>query len=371
MIDPRVNQLAVTLVNYSCRLKAGEKVLIECTGLELQLVQALINNIYKVGGIPFVTIKDKAVDRAILRQANLDQVKMAAGYEMTRMRDMDAYIGIRSGSNASELSDVPSDKMEMYQKYFFEEVHSRIRVPDTKWVILRFPTPSMAQAAGMSTESFEDHFFEVCNLDYKRMSDAMDPLVDLLDHTRSVRLVGPGTDLRFSIEGIKAVKCDGKRNIPDGEVYTAPVRDSVNGIITYNTPAVYQSINFENIKFEFKEGRIIKATSNNDQRLNQILDTDEGARYIGEFSFGLNPGITFPIKDTLFDEKITVSINLNPGNCYKECSNGNHSAIHWDLVLIQTPEHGGGEIYLDEVLVRKDGRFVLPELKGLNPENLI
>jgi aminopeptidase len=223
----------------------------------------------------------------------------------------------------------------------------------------------------MSTEAFADYFFKVCTLDYSRLSQAMEPLIERLNQADSVRIVGPGTDLSFSIAGLKAVKCDGHRNIPDGEVYTAPVKDSVNGHITYNTPALYQGISFENIRFDFKQGKIIQATSNHTDRLNQILDTDAGARYIGEFSFGLNPFITQPILDTLFDEKITGSIHFTPGNCYDECSNGNQSAIHWDLVLIQTPAYGGGEIYVDEVLIRKDGRFVLPELQVLNPENLI
>lgn len=370
MLDARIVKLADTLVNYSCRLQAGEKVLIESTGLELPLVQELVRQTYEVGGIPFVSIKDRSVERSILMQASPEQIRMMADYEADRMRAMHAYIGIRSGDNAAELSDVPPAKMEMYQKYFFEEVHSRIRVPRTKWVVLRYPTASMAQSAGMSTESFEDHFFKVCNLDYNRLSQAMNPLVSLLNKTSAVRLTGPGTDLRFSIAGINAVKCDGRRNIPDGEVYTAPVRESINGCITYNTPAVYQSVTFENIRFEFENGKIVQASSSNSTRLNQILDTDEGARYIGEFSFGLNPFITSPIKDTLFDEKIAGSIHLTPGNCYKECSNGNNSAIHWDLVLIQNPAYGGGEIYLDEVIIRKDGQFVLPELQGLNPEKL-
>lgn len=371
MLDARIGKLANTLINYSCRLGAGEKILIESTGLELPLVQELIRQTYEAGGIPFVSIKNRAVERSILMQAGLDQIKLMADYEVRRMQDMDAYIGIRSGDNAAELSDVPPEKMAMYQKYFFDEVHSRIRVPRTKWVVLRYPTASMAQSAGMSTESFEDHFFKVCTLDYNRLSQAMDPLLNLLNRTGKVRLVGPGTDLSFSIAGINGVKCDGRRNIPDGEVYTAPVRDSVNGVITYNTPALYQSVTFENIRFEFKDGKIVQATANNSSRINRILDTDEGARYIGEFSFGLNPFITSPIKDTLFDEKITGSIHFTPGNCYEECSNGNQSAIHWDLVLIQTPAYGGGEIYLDDILVRKDGRFILPELEGLNPENLI
>lgn len=371
MIDQRITSLAHTLINYSCRLQAGEKILIECTGLELPLVQELIKQTYAVQALPFVSIKNRAVERSILMQAGQQQMQMAAAYEAARMREMDAYIGIRSGDNTYELADVPAEKMEIYQKYFFDAVHSRIRVPHTKWVVLRYPAPSMAQAAGMSTESFEDHFFRVCNLDYNRFSQAMNPLVDLLNQTNEVRLTGPGTDISFSIQGIKAVKCDGKRNLPDGEVYTAPVKDSVNGHITYNTPAMYQGVSFENIRFDFEKGQIVRATGSDEKRLNQILDTDAGARYIGEFSLGLNPYIHKPIKDTLFDEKIAGSIHFTPGNCYDECSNGNNSAIHWDLVLIQTPPYGGGEIYFDGVLVRKDGQFVLPALRGLNPENLI
>lgn len=371
MTNPRVSRLAENLVHYSCRLQPGEKILIEAVGLELPLVRELIRQVYRAGGIPFVTIKDRAVDRALLLGATLEQIRLMARYEAARMRDMDAYIGIRSGDNAAELSDVPPDKMELYQKYFWQPVHGEIRVPRTKWVVLRYPSPSMAQAAGMSTEAFEDFYFRVCNLDYARMSRAMDPLVELMNRTDRVRITGPGTDLSFSIKGLPAVKCDGRANIPDGEVYTAPVRDSVNGWITYNTPSQYQGFTYENIRLEFWHGRIVRATANATERINRIFDTDEGARYVGEFSFGLNPHITRPIRDTLFDEKIAGSIHLTPGSAYDDCFNGNRSAVHWDLVLIQTPEYGGGEIYFDGVLVRKDGRFVLPELEGLNPENLV
>jgi aminopeptidase len=202
------------------------------------------------------------------------------------------------------------------------------------------------------------------------MSKAMDPLQELMEKTDIVRIVGPGTELEFSIKGLPAIKCDGKMNIPDGELFTAPVRDSVNGRLAYNTPAVYQGFTYENIVLEFKNGKIVKATANDDLRINKILDTDEGARYIGEFSFGLNPFIEKPMKDTLFDEKIKGSIHLTPGNAYDECDNGNRSAIHWDLVYIQRPEYGGGEIWFDDVLIRKDGLFVLPELECLNPQSL-
>lgn len=229
----------------------------------------------------------------------------------------------------------------------------------------------MAQLANMPTEHFEDFYFRVCNLDYQKMSKAMDSLVKIMERTDKVRIVAKDTDLSFSIKGLPAIKCDGKMNIPDGEVFTAPVKTSVNGVITYNTPAVYQGVTFENIRLEFKNGKIINATCNNTERINQILDTDEGARFVGEFAIGVNPFIETPMKDTLFDEKIKGSIHFTPGSCYDECDNGNKSAIHWDLVLIQRPEYGGGEIWFDDVLVRKDGLFVIDELKCLNPENLI
>lgn len=370
MKDDRLITLSKNLINYSCELKPGEKILIESIGLETEFVCELVKQTYLSGGIPFVSIKDKAVDRALLMNATKEQMEMMARYEASRMSDMDAYIGLRAGSNSAETSDVPDNRMELYMKYLWQPVHGRIRVPKTKWVVLRYPTPSMAQSAGMSTEAFEDYYFNVCNLDYSKMSKAMDPLVELLQKTDMVHIKGRGTDITFSIKNNPTIKCDGKCNIPDGEVYTAPVKDTVNGYITYNTPSLYQGYTYENIRFDFKDGRIIKAEANNTEKINKILDTDEGARYIGEFSFGVNPYIKTPMKDTLFDEKIMGSIHFTPGSSYDECDNGNKSAIHWDLVYIQTPEYGGGEIYLDDRLIRKDGRFVIPELEPLNPENL-
>jgi aminopeptidase len=370
MIDPRISTLANNLINYSCELKKGENILIEAIGLELPLVTELINAAYQAGAVPYCMLKDSAVERAILMNTSQQQMGQRAKFEAAVMNEMHAYIGIRSGRNASELSDVPPEKMGIYEKYFWNQVHGKIRVPHTKWVVLRYPSPSMAQLANMSTESFENYYFNVCNLDYQKMSQAMEPLVELMNRTNKVKIIGPGTDLEFSIQGLPAIKCDGKRNIPDGEVYTAPVRHSVNGRITYNTPSPYQGFTYENISLEFRDGKIINAVANDSARINKIFDIDEGARYVGEFSFGLNPYINKPIRDTLFDEKITGSIHFTPGSAYDDCFNGNRSALHWDLVLIQTPDFGGGEIYFDEVLVRKDGKFVLPELAGLNQENL-
>ncbi|NMA15088.1 MAG: aminopeptidase [Clostridia bacterium] len=371
MKDPRTQTLAGNLINYSIGLKPGEKILIETTGWELPLTKELIKESYNAGGIPFVSIKNQEINRTLLENASRKQMELLAQWETPRMEGMDAYIGLRAGENSFEMSTVPADKMQLYMKYYLEPVHHKIRVAKTKWVVLRYPNYSMAQLAGMSTDAFEDFYFKVCNLDYGKMSRAMDALVKLMNKTDRVRITGPGTDLSFYIKDIPAVKCDGHLNIPDGEVYTAPARDSVHGKLTYNTPAVYQGFTYENISFEFEKGKIIKASANDSEKINQVLDTDEGARFIGEFAIGVNPYILQPMKDTLFDGKIMGSIHFTPGSCYQDAYNGNKSAIHWDLVCIQRPEFGGGEIYFDGTLVRKDGRFVIPELDSLNPENLI
>lgn len=369
-MDNRIQQLAKNLITYSTSLQAGEKLLIEMFDHALPLAKALIDEAYKVKALPFVTLKNNQLQRALIREASQEQLVLLGELEAARMRQMDAYIGIRASDNVSELSDVSSQQMQMYQQHWLKPVHSDIRVPETKWCVLRYPNSAMAQLANMSTEAFEDFYFNVCNLDYAKMAKAMTPLVELMEKTDKVRITGPATDLTFSIKSIPAVKCAGLRNIPDGEVYTAPVRHSVNGYITYNTPAVYQGVTYENIRLEFSEGQIVKATANHNDKLNKVLDTDDGARFIGEFALGVNPYITTPMKDTLFDEKIQGSFHFTPGMAYETAFNGNQSAIHWDLVSIQTPAYGGGEIWFDERLIRRDGRFTISELNGLNPENL-
>lgn len=368
-MDPRVKELSKLLTSYSCDLKKGEKVLIDYEGECCRpLVRQLIKDAYALDARPYVNHRDSSVLREVLVGADEEQISFLNEYQLFQMKGMDAYIAVRAGENTSELADVPVDKLNMYYKLTSPTLD--YRVDKTKWVVLRYPNPSMAQLAGSSQEAFEDFYFNVCTLDYKKMSDAMDPLVDLMNRTDRVHIKGPGTDLTFSIKGIPAVKCDGLRNIPDGEVYTAPVRESMNGVISYNTFSEEQGFTFENIKFEVKDGKIIHATANDTDRINALLDTDEGARYFGEFAIGVNPYVLSPMKDTLFDEKICGSFHLTPGKCYEDAFNGNHSAVHWDLVMIQRPEYGGGEIYFDNVLIRKDGIFVTDELKGLNPENL-
>lgn len=370
MKDPRIDQLAKNLINYSIRLQKGEKVLIENFGLQKELVKALVREAYAAGGYPFVSLKDNDINRSLLLGAQTEQYEMMAQFEANVMSNMDAYIGLRAGDNINELADVPAEQMKIEGSTIGKKVHREIRVPKTRWVVLRYPSPSMAQLARMSTDAFEDFYFDVCNLDYGKMDKAMDGLVELMNRTDKVRLTGPGTDLTFSIKDIPAIKCSGQMNIPDGEVYTAPVRDSINGVLTYNTPSPYQGFTFENVSLKFENGKIVEATSNDTERLNKVLDTDEGARYIGEFAIGVNPYILHPMQDILFDEKIDGSFHFTPGQAYDNAYNGNNSNIHWDMVNIQRPDYGGGEIYFDDVLIRKDGKFVIPELEALNPENL-
>ncbi len=370
MIDERINKLASLLVNFSCKVQKGEKVLIEAIGIDNLLPIALVKEVYKAGGYPIVHLIDPQIRRELIKGMTKEEAELMAKHESARMDDMDAYIGIRGGLNAYENGDLPSEQKEIELKYYYTPVHYDRRVKHTKWVILRYPTPSFAQLANMSTEAFEEFYFNVCLLDYQRMADAMTPLVNLMNKTDKVRIVAPGTDLSFSIKGIPAIKCSGTCNIPDGEVYTAPVKDSVNGVIRYNTPSPESGICHENVTLTFKDGKIIHATSNFEEEINKVFDVDEGARYVGEFAIGVNPYVNLPMKDILFDEKIAGSIHFTPGACYDDAYNGNQSSLHWDLVLIQTPEFGGGEIYFDDVLIRKDGLFVLPELEGLNPQNL-
>jgi aminopeptidase len=366
------DKLADVLINYSTELEEGEKILIEAIDIPPEMVISLIRSVDKVGGIPLVTLKSNAVFRDLFRHATEEQMKLIGDIEKYRMEKMDAYIGLRGSYNISETSDVPSERMKLYQGHWLKPVHLEVRVPKTKWVVLRWPTPSMAQQAGMSTEQFEKFYFDVCTLDYSKMDKAFKPMQELMDRTDKVRILGPqDTDIEFSIKDIPSVPCAGKLNIPDGEIFTAPVKDSVNGVIHYNTPTLYQGVTHENVRLEFRDGKVIDATGSDTERLNEILDSDEGARYIGEFAMGVNPFIDNAMKDILFDEKIKGSLHFTPGNAYDEADNGNKSQVHWDMVLIQTPEYGGGEIWFDDVLIRKDGMFVLDELKVLNPENLV
>jgi aminopeptidase len=369
MSDPRYTKLAEVLTGFSCELKKGERVLIDAFDVPDTFVLTLVKAARALGAIPYVNLQKARITRELLKGASTEQYQLTADIELARMQKMDAYIAARGSDNIFETSDVPAERVQLVSKLMKPVLDYRVN--KTKWVVLRWPSSAMAQQAGMSTEAFEDFYFKVCTFDYRRYGPGMAALEDLMNKTDRVQLKGPGTDLKFSIKGIGAEACGGLRNIPDGEVFSCPVKDSVEGVIQYNAPTVYLGTAFDNIRLVFKKGKIVEATANNTKRLNEILDTDAGARYIGEFAIGFNPHITEPMRDILFDEKIAGSFHFTPGKAYERAGNGNESVVHWDMVNIQRPEYGGGEIWFDGKLIRKDGLFTLPALKKLNPSELL
>ncbi len=364
MQDARFDKLAEVLVGYSTQLQRNENVLIEAFDVPDEMTIALVRAARRAGATVFTQIQRGRISRELAMEATERQLDIAAAHELARMKKMDAYIGLRGSHNITELSDVPAPQMKLVAKKMRPVQDHRVK--KTKWVVLRWPTPSMAQQAGMSTEAFEDFYFDVCTLDYRKLQPGMKALKALMDKTDRVEIKGPGTDLRFSIKGIGAVICGGDRNIPDGEVFSCPVRDSVEGQITFNAPTIYQSIGFDGVRLDFRNGKIVEATANQTEKLNKILDSDPGARFIGEFSLAFNPFILHPMRDILFDEKIAGSFHFTPGQAYEEADNGNRSQVHWDMVNIQRPDYGGGEIFFDGKLIRRDGDFIPKNLQSLN-----
>ncbi|RBW68116.1 aminopeptidase [Bacillus taeanensis] len=368
MKDERITKLAGTLLSHSITLQKGERVLIKAHSVAKPLIKELIEQTYALGAYPYVTLLDDDISRYLAMGYKREQLQIQADWDMQKYKDVDAVIAIIGEENDAEMADVPTDKFKLRGEVF--KPVQQFYINNRRWVLLNYPTRGLAQKAGMSTERFTDYLLQVCNVDYQKMAEAQAPLKKLMEQTDRVRIIAPNTDLSFSIKCIPAVPCAGEANVPDGEVFTAPVKDSVNGTITFNTPCPYRGVTFRDVSLTFKDGKLIEAKADQPEKINEIFDTDEGARYVGEFAIGLNPLIQEPMGDILFDEKIAGSIHFTPGEAYEEADNGNRSSIHWDMVLIQRKEYGGGELYFDDVLIRKDGKFVLPELEGLNPENL-
>ncbi len=372
-MDNRNIKLAHNVVNNSINLKEGDNLLVEVIGEDgLDLANEIINQAKKIHATPTLNLIKYGQLKNFLINATNSEIIEYGKKDFSRMKKMQAYIGISAPKSDNSLEGVSQEKLEIYNKYYTALVHLEQRVKHTKWCILRYPNQYFANKNNMTLDEAKDFYYNVCNVDYNKMKNEMEPLKKLMNKTDKVHIIAPETDLSFSIRGIPAEKYYGTFNIPDGEVATCPIKNSVNGYITYNTKTKYNDIIFENIRFDFIDGKIVKATAKeNTKELNDILDVDEGARYIGEFAFGLNPYINNTMCDTLFDEKINGSFHFTPGMALEESDNGNRSAIHWDIVKILRKEFGGGEIYFDNILIMKDGNFVLEELKGLNAKNLI
>jgi aminopeptidase len=368
MRDERLKALAKTLLHHSIKLQKGEKVVIKGQAVTKPLILELLEQIYEIGAFPYVELTDDEVNSVLVKGYTREQLEPFVKWKLQKYKDIDAYISIVGAENASELADIPQEQNQLNAE-LMKSVNQYI-MSHTKWVVLNYPTKGLAQKAGMSIRAFEDYLLSVSTINYEKMEQAMLPLKDLMEQTDQIRILGPGTDISFSVKGIPAVCNAGRWNIPDGSVLTAPVLESVNGIITYNTPCTYDGIVFHNVSLTFEEGKIVYATADQTDKLNKILDADEGARFIGEFAIGVNPVINQPMGNTLFDTKIQGSFQFSPGRARQLADNGNRSIIHWDMVSIQRPDYGGGAIYFDDVLIRKDGLFTLKELQQLNPEQL-
>lgn len=365
-MSEKLKELASLIVNYSIRVEKDERVLITTQSLETrEFVSYLIEEIYKNGGVPCLKINDPILGARLAEKNNEGRIELLKKIQENEVELFDSFINIRYATNDYENKNVSGEMSKKLSQALLPS--SDVRVNQRKWVLLNYPSLLDSYKAKMTSTEFMEFALRVMTVNYKSMSELIKPLKKLMDKTDKVRIVSPGTDITFSIKGMGSIPCVGEMNIPDGELYSAPVKNSVNGTITYNTPSPYQGRVYNHVSLEFEDGKIINATCDDDnEKLNEIFNTDEGARYVGEFSLGFNPEILYPMGDILYDEKILGSIHFTPGQAYKDCYNGNDSGIHWDMVLIQRKDYGGGEIYFDDVLIRKDGMFVLEELKPLN-----
>lgn len=366
MYSNKDKQLAKKILEFSCELEKGQNVMLQLVGLNgIGLLRALVEHARAMGVNPYVQIEDTEIQRMLVETGDKAFWKgQAENDQLPLMKEMDAFVGVRAALNIYEQSEVSKKANKAYADYFVDPVHYKERVNNTNWVVLRYPSEAFAMNAKMPTQKFREFYYKACLLDYTELAEAMKPLQDRLEDTDMIRLEGEGTDIEFSVKGQTWIPCFGKRNIPDGELFSSPILSSVNGHITY-APSVYQGKPFEFVKLVVRDGVVIDSDSSNNEALQEILDTDAGARQFGEFSFGLNPIIEEPMYDILFDEKIYGSNHLTLGNDYEIAPNGNESNIHWDLVCI------GADVYLDDEKVREGRKFIVDDLKGLNPENLL
>ncbi|MAG13943.1 MAG: aminopeptidase [Spirochaetales bacterium] len=365
--DSRIDKMARIIARHALSVKPGEKVLIEATDDCDALIIAVIRSVNEVGGIPIVQHESLPVRRAWLMGATEGHLQTWYESSLSIRGDIQCLLSLRGQDNRSELADVPAETMRRYNNLTIK-LGQAMRRPGFRKTVIRYPSKSLAQQCGMSTEAFADHFYRVCAMNFQRLHREMEPLKNAIDQAEEVRIVAPGTDLSFSIRDLQCSISAGTWNIPDGETAMQIVRDSVEGHITYNVPSSYQGYVFHGIRLTFSRGKIVNAEANDKPRIEAILDSDEGARYIGEFAVGVNPFLRRHMIDTLFDEKMAGSLHFTPGGT---AADGTRSLVHWDIVQSHLKHYGGGEISLDGRLWRKDGEFVDEHMQGLNPDNLL
>jgi len=353
MTDPRAKKAAQILVDHSAKLKKGDYVQIitdpEAKELALEVYKLALQR----GAYPKIVVSLPGQSYIYYKYASKEQLSKFPEISYYEIKKTDAVIYIGAPNNTKELTNVDPKKISIRQRVC--KKISDYRVNNTKWILYEYPTEALAQDAEMSLEEFTDFAYNATNVDWKKESKKQDKLKKILDKGKSVRIIGKNTDISFSIAGKKAIKCDGDHNMPDGEVFTEPVKHSINGYITYDFPAIHGGREVDGIRLEFKDGKVVKATATkNEEFLKQMLETDSGSRYVGEFGVGVNYNIKKFIKNTLFDEKIGGTIHLALGNAYQETGGENSSAIHWDMIK---DLRKGGKLYIDGKLVQENGKF--------------
>ena len=362
----RLKKLSEIIINHSIKVQKNDKVLITYMAHEAEeFVKYLVKDILSHGGVPTIKYSNPEIEELVKNKLNDNIIENRKNILSFEVEEYDSFIQIHS--NLSDYYDKSVDTALNNKMKESLKPYKDILVNKKHWILLNYPSLIDAYKAHMTYEEFFNFSLDVMTVDYDKMYEDMLPLKELMEKTDKVRITGKNTDISFSIKGLPAIICAGESNIPDGEVFTAPIRESVNGTITYNTPSPYNGYVYHDVSLTFKDGKIVEChASNDEEHLKELFETDEGSKYVGEFSFGLNPKIMNPMGDILFDEKIAGSIHFTPGAAYEECDNGNRSNIHFDMVLIQRDDYDGGEVYFDDVLIRKDGKFVIPELSDLN-----
>lgn len=366
MIDERLKKMARTVLEYSLNIQPGERVLIDSTKNCSDMIKYMIEIISSRGAIPLVNLEENDIKSQLIRYGSEEQFKLMCKSKSALLENVDVYINMMSSDNCFDMSDVPSDKRALYQKYYFKPINFEIIVPKLRWITVDYPSVTSAIQFGMSTQAYEDMFFKAVNTDYKKLYEYMLPLKKVFDKGHSVKIRSKDANLDFGIRKCKSAICCGTINLPDGEIFIAPDIDTMEGFVRFNAPSRYQGSRFENTYLEFNNGKVIKAkSSNNERKLLEILDSMDGNRYVGEFALGTNPNITKLTSGILFDEKILGSFHIAMGNSHDLSDNGNKASIHWDMVHMLTKEFGGGQIYVDNELIMQDGHFVCEELKKI------
>jgi aminopeptidase len=367
MTDPRIEKLADLLVNYSVAVRPGDKVVITGGTIAEPLLKAIYTRVLLAGGYPTMMAGLPGLDEILFRNASDDQLQHVPGWQKDIISSYDVRISIGAEHNTKALTGVDPTKMVTYSQAHRELMEIALRrsaAKELRWTVALFPTDAYAQDAEMSLSEYEDFVYNACLPDaddpvayWQRFSGWQQKIVDWLKEKKTVRVTGPDTDLRLSIAGRTFENCDGRYNMPDGEVFTGPVEDSIDGKVRFSYPAIYEGHEVTGVRLRFEEGKVVDAAADkNEEFLLKIIDTDEGSRRVGEFAIGTNEGITRFTRQILFDEKINGSFHMALGIGYPETGSRNKSAIHWDLIC---DLRDGGEIWVDDELIYRNGKFVI------------